>query len=84
MIDFELNPQAALDAPRWQWTEGKHIKLEDSFPQHIAEKLEKMGHVIEVDPDSSGFGRGQIIWRDKNGVLIGATEPRCDGTVAAW
>ncbi len=84
IIDFGLNPQAALDAPRWQWTGGKQIKLEDSFPQHITEKLKKMGHIIEVDYDSSGFGRGQIIWRNKNGVLIGATEPRCDGTVAAW
>ena len=34
--------------------------------------------------DYTGFGRGQIIWRDENGVLAGATEPRTDGTVAAW
>ena len=34
--------------------------------------------------DYTSFGRGEIIWRDDNGVLAGATEPRADGTVAAW
>ena len=30
------------------------------------------------------FGRGQIILRDDDGTLCGATEPRTDGTVAVW
>ena len=30
------------------------------------------------------FGRGQIIWRNEEGVLCGASEPRADGVVAAW
>ncbi len=84
MLDFGLNPQSALDAPRWQWMEGKKIKVEQNFPKHIAEALERKGHVIEGALDSGGFGRGQIIWRTDNGVLMGATEPRTDGTVAAW
>ena len=84
MIDFQLNPQAALDAPRWQWMEGKKVKLEHSFPNHIAEALERKGHIIEGALNSGGFGRGQVIWKDKKGVLLGATDPRADGTVAAW
>ncbi len=28
MIDFHLNPQAALDAPRWQWIEHKKVLVE--------------------------------------------------------
>ena len=84
MIDFRLNPQAALDAPRWQWVEGKKVKVEQNFPKHIAEVLERKGHIIEIALDASGFGRGQIILRDRKGVLLGATEPRADGVVAAW
>jgi gamma-glutamyltranspeptidase/glutathione hydrolase len=84
MLDFNLNPQAALDTPRWQWVEGKRVKIEQHFPRHIAEALERKGHNIEIELDSSSFGRGQIIFRDNRGVLMGGTEPRADGGVAAW
>jgi gamma-glutamyltranspeptidase / glutathione hydrolase len=85
MIDFHLNPQAALDAPRWQWVEGKKVLVEHHFPRHIAEALARKGHEIHVSLDSGTFGRGQIIWRDpRTGVLAGGTEPRTDGAIAAW
>lgn len=84
MIDFQLNPQSALDAPRWQWIERKKVKIEKNFPRHIIDVLEKKGHIIEIDSDFSGFGRGQIIWKDSKGIFLGATEPRADGAVAAW
>lgn len=84
-VDFHLNPQAALDAARWQWIEGKKIQVEHSFPQHIAQSLARKGHQIEVTVDSGGYGRGQIIWRDpKTGVLSGGTESRTDGSIASW
>jgi gamma-glutamyltranspeptidase / glutathione hydrolase len=84
-IDFHLNPQAALDAPRWQWMEGKKILVEHHFPQHVAQALARKGHDIQVALDSGAFGRGQIIWRDpRTGVFAGGTEARTDGAVAAW
>lgn len=83
-IDFLLNPQAALDAPRWQWIEGKKIWLEDRVPAEIVAELERRGHQVTVMGDDTTFGRGQIIWRNDEGILVGATEPRTDGTVAAW
>lgn len=83
-IDFGMNPQEALDAPRWQWVGGKKIEVERNFPYAITEELIRMGHEIKVVPDSIAMGRGQIIWRNEQGVLVGATEPRTDGVVAAW
>ncbi|PAE19795.1 gamma-glutamyltransferase [Bacillus sp. 7504-2] len=84
-IDFGLNPQAALDAPRWQWIGDKRIQVEPSFPNHIAQALLRKGHQIEATVDTGGFGRGQIIWRDPDtGVLMGGTESRTDGSIAAW
>lgn len=84
-IDYGLHPQAALDAPRWQWTSGKTVHVEPSFPNAIAQALARRGHDIRVTLDSGSFGRGQIIWRDPStGVLCGGTESRTDGTVAAW
>ncbi|WP_432663027.1 gamma-glutamyltransferase [Wukongibacter baidiensis] len=83
-IDFGLNPQVALDAPRWQWVKEKTINLEHKFENHIAQALARKGHDIKIQADSTGFGRGQIIWRNKDGILCGGTEPRTDGTIAAW
>jgi len=83
-IDFHLNPQAALDAPRWQWIQGRQVEVEPGTPRHIVEALARRGHEVRWALDSGGFGRGQIIWRQAGGVLAGATEPRTDGQVAAW
>lgn len=84
-IDFGLNPQAALDAPRWQWLKDKSLLVESTFPKAIAAKLARRGHHVQVTLDSSSFGRGQIIWRDPiTGVLSGGTEGRTDGHIACW
>nr|PZN03427.1 MAG: gamma-glutamyltransferase [Bacillota bacterium] len=84
MLDFHLNPQDALDAPRWQWMKGKTVHVEPGFPVNIAQALLRRGHDVVYETESTSFGRGQIIWRKDDGVLIGATEPRADGQVAAW
>lgn len=83
-LDFHLNPQAALDAPRWQWLGGRRIEVEPGVPAAIVEGLKAQGHEVTIQPDPIPFGRGQIIWRNDEGTLMGATEPRADGTVAAW
>ncbi|MDR3354684.1 MAG: gamma-glutamyltransferase family protein [Synergistaceae bacterium] len=84
MLDFGMNPQEALDAPRWQWTGGRTVEVEHGVPNHIAEELASRGHEIEIIGSSTTFGRGEIIVRTEHGTLAGATEPRTDGCVAAW
>ncbi len=84
-IDYHLNPQAALDAPRWQWMEGKKVRVEPDFPNHLAQALARKGHEIEQTIDAGSFGRGQIIWRNpETGILSGGTESRTDGAIALW
>ncbi len=84
-IDFALNPQAALDAPRWMWSKGKTVHVERHLPAHIAQELARRGHDIKVALDEGLFGRGQIIWRDpRTGVYVGGTESRTDGHIAVW
>ncbi|MDN3560488.1 gamma-glutamyltransferase family protein [Vreelandella neptunia] len=80
-----LNPQAALDTPRWKWVKGKTIEVEPHFPDHLAQALSRRGHHIIKSTDSITFGRGQVILRDPNtGVLYGGTEPRTDSSLAVW
>ncbi|MEN6439165.1 MAG: gamma-glutamyltransferase family protein [Syntrophobacter sp.] len=84
-VDLGLNPQAALDAPRFRWTGGTSVDLEPHFPTHVAEALKRMGHDVRYGAvGDRGFGRGQIIWRNRQGVLAGGSEPRTDGQAAAW
>ncbi|KYG27024.1 gamma-glutamyltransferase family protein [Alkalihalobacillus trypoxylicola] len=84
-INFKLNPQSALDAPRWMWKKEKEVFVEPSFSIDMAKQLEAKGHDIQFHLDEGLFGRGQIIWRDPDtGVLQGGTESRTDGCIAAW
>lgn len=83
-IDYHMNPQEALDAPRIQWIKGKHIQLEKAVGTAVTEELKARGHEVEVINDNIDMGRGQIIWRREDGTLCGGTEPRADGSIAVW
>ena len=83
-IDYAMNPQEALDAPRIQWIGGKKLQIEREAGEAIAEQLRAMGHEVEIVDDCTAMGRGEIIWKCENGVYAAGTEPRCDGTVASW
>ncbi|WP_240413781.1 gamma-glutamyltransferase family protein [Paenibacillus periandrae] len=83
-IDFGLNPQSALDAPRWQWKQDKTIELEYTVPEHLALALSNRGHDVRRAVGTFTLGRGQIIWKMANGVLVGGTEPRTDSSIASW
>ncbi|XMB67100.1 gamma-glutamyltransferase [Mycoplasmatota bacterium zrk1] len=84
MIDFNLNPQMALDAPRWQWMKDKSILVEPNFDLSIVDKLRRMGHDVKIAPDTGSFGRGQIIIKLENGAYVGGTESRTDGHIAIY
>ncbi len=84
LADFGHNPQAALDAPRFQWIKGKRVHVENTVSPSIARELEAMGHEVMVTEGSSGYGRGQMICRTDDGTLVGGTESRVDGAVALW
>ena len=85
-VDFNMNPQAALDAPRFCWKQGKDIDIENSVDPKVFEELSKRGHKLaSVDPNvENPFGRGQIIWRTDAGTYCGGTEPRGDGCMYGY
>lgn len=83
MIDFNLNPQAALDAPRIMWIDDKKIQVENDFKPEIIDELKKLGHEVEVVSDFKSMGRGQIILKDKD-VYIGGTEKRTDSNIFSY
>jgi gamma-glutamyltranspeptidase/glutathione hydrolase len=85
LIDDQLDPQAALDRPRFIIQDGTAqgaVGLEQGIPVEVIQKLGQMGHSVE---EISGyaraiFGRGQVILRDsESGTLWGGSDPRADG-----
>jgi gamma-glutamyltranspeptidase/glutathione hydrolase len=60
------------------------VSIERSTPEHLFHGLAGLGHEVAWSANRVGFGRGQIIWRNAEGVLCGGTEPRADGSIAAW
>jgi gamma-glutamyltranspeptidase/glutathione hydrolase len=84
-LDFHMNPQTALDAPRWQWMENKIFHMEGQIAEQALKSLVRKGHhLISGFPFDRHFGSGSIIWRDSNELYTGASESRWDGTVAGW
>ena len=84
MLDFGMDPQQALDAPRFQWMRDGSVTVESRFDPELAQALRRRGHDLRVDLDSGSFGRGQIIRRLPGGVLVGGTESRTDSNIACW
>jgi gamma-glutamyltranspeptidase / glutathione hydrolase len=82
LADYGMNPQAALDAPRWQITSGKTVWVEQSVPRSLVLSLTERGHDVQVIAEGRSFGKGQIILRH-NGILVAASEPRADGLALA-
>ncbi len=90
LVDDGLDPQAALDRPRFCITDGTaggEVALEAGISTQVISKLAQMGHtVVPVSGHERAlFGRGQIIFRtvplqdETNAVLWGGSDPRADG-----
>jgi gamma-glutamyltranspeptidase / glutathione hydrolase len=85
LVDDGLDPQAALDRPRFcieDGTAGGRVALEKGMPQETLTDLSRMGHqVYSVSGyERALFGRGQIILRHpETGILWAGSDPRADG-----
>jgi gamma-glutamyltranspeptidase/glutathione hydrolase len=83
VVDYGMNIQAALEAPRFTkpQPEGCGLLIEDRVPAAVRESLRDRGHQLDVRGDfSSEMGGGQAVLHDSSsGVNYGASDPRKDG-----
>ena len=84
MVDHGLNPQAALDMPRWRWMQGRSVELEPGADPKLVSALEKRGHQVSVAGERTGFGRGQVIVKLPSGAYAAGSEPRTDGAAVGY
>jgi gamma-glutamyltranspeptidase/glutathione hydrolase len=82
-VDYGMNPQASIDAPRWQWQSGRQVHLEGEVSPRIIEGLRARGHEVTV-VDNDSYGRAQIIWRNPHGGYIAGSEKRADGAAIGY
>ncbi|MDY0202995.1 MAG: gamma-glutamyltransferase [Desulfovibrio desulfuricans] len=89
MVDFGMEPQDAVNAPRWllgrSWgAESNDLKLEGRIPEDVARDLEQRGHAVRRIADfTEMMGHAGAIMRRAGDVWQGATDPRGDGQAAA-
>ena len=82
LIDFGLDVQQALEAPR-VFHYDSVLSVEDGIPAETVAALKAFGHDVQRAP--LPFGGGQAIRIDhERGVLIGGSDPRKDGCALGY
>ncbi|MDP6574049.1 MAG: gamma-glutamyltransferase [Rhodospirillales bacterium] len=89
-VHFAMGLQRAITAPRWvlarTWgAERTDLRVESRMPADVVEALRAAGHdVTVVGPFEDAMGHAGAAVLHASGVMEGATDPRCDGAVAAF
>ena len=85
ICDYGMNPQAAIDAPRWRVSENNQVYLEAAYDDVIRAELKKRGHIVPEFEYEQIFDMGgaQLIQQTGNGY-IGGSDPRKDGLAAGF
>lgn len=85
MIDFRMDVQEAVDAPRFhhQWLPDKITFERRAFQTDVVEHLSSLGH--RLDETGPNMGSVQAIFFDeKRGLLLGASDPRGYGEAVGY
>jgi gamma-glutamyltranspeptidase/glutathione hydrolase len=87
VVDFRLNPQAAIEAPRVNVFRDFRVMIEARMPEATLRQLEERGHDCVIAGEwafaEGQLGRGQMIVREHGGLLFAASDPRGDGVAQA-
>ena len=85
LVDFDMNLQEAVDAPRARHLEGMEIYLEDGIGDEAAKALAAKGHQVDRAAAVNRVGGGQAIYlHPEYGVLLGASDRRKDGLALGY
>ena len=85
-LDFGMNVQAAIEAPRVRAFERTLVDAESRIPEDVRADLTARGHEIHVlEPFTWKVGGGHGIAIDPDsGILTGGADPRRDGASVAF
>jgi gamma-glutamyltranspeptidase/glutathione hydrolase len=79
LVDYNQNPQACSDGPRWIVNADYSVSLEDAVASSVKEELARRGHrIVPAERPMFGFGGAQLIHRLDDGYCAGS-DHRKDG-----
>ncbi|MDB5660974.1 MAG: gamma-glutamyltransferase [Cypionkella sp.] len=81
MVDYGLQAQAAIDAPRC-FSGADGMLMESGYSPQVRAELADMEHQVSLSPEP--IGGAQSILIDESGILIGASDPRKDGCALGY
>lgn len=85
VIDFGMDIQAAIAAPRIAFNVPDHLDVEEAIPEATRTTLEAMGHRLRLR--TLGNAHGLMIEYGEDGVprrFLGGTDPRGTGTAVGY
>ena len=86
LLEFGMDVQQAIDAPRFSCAEGVRVMVEEGFPTHVRRALARWGHeltLVNGYPMGLGSAHG-IVVDSERGVFHGGADPRRDGVALGW
>ncbi|WP_299722156.1 gamma-glutamyltransferase family protein [uncultured Tateyamaria sp.] len=81
LVDYGMDPQAAIDAPR-TFTDQGDLKIERGYSEAVRAELSDLGHNVVIR--ETAIGGAQAIEMHDNGVLEGASDARKDGCALGY
>ena len=86
MVEFDADPQLAVEAPRFRVYEDTRMQIEDRISTAVRDELTQRGHVLEpIGNYSMLVGGGQAVMIDpESGARLGGADPRRDGYALAY
>ncbi|MEE9277939.1 MAG: gamma-glutamyltransferase family protein, partial [Dehalococcoidia bacterium] len=68
ILDYGLDIQAAVDAPRWGHRQGRTVFVESRLPAATRRQLRRRGHIVQIGPAWTGeLGRAMLLARGRHG-----------------
>jgi gamma-glutamyltranspeptidase / glutathione hydrolase len=92
LLDLGMDPQAAVEAPRWSHQPGtpprdnlpEQLRMEEGFSPEVIEAVRRKGHKVAV-ADRWSFGSAKVIVRDHDtGTWLAGADPRREAYAIGW
>ncbi len=95
MVDFGMNVQEAIEAPRWSTTSfpasefphteyPNHIALEERIPPDVRGALGDRGHIVEMKGAWTLGATCAVVVDRERGILSAGADPRGDSYALSW